>query len=387
MANSPNPFLKFFTSLRLTVVLLVTSLVLVFVATLAQVNLGIYGVQEMFFKSFLVWVEIPNLGFSLPVFPGGYLIGGFLMINLVTSHAYRFRLTWKKAGIQLTHFGLIVLLVGELITGILQEDFSLRLEEGETRNYSESFRRNEIVLIDKSDPTFDDVVAIPEAHLDDSDPIQHGQLPFRVVTRAHYPNANLTMLDTLPAGTPGVVANLSDEGIGPRLALLPAPFTYNDEERNLPAAFVELVGTDGSLGTWLLSPMLTQPQTFDYDGRTWEISFRFEREYKPFSLSLIELKHDIYPGSTIPKNFSSLVRLQTEDGSEDRESLIFMNEPLRHEGYTFYQYQMDSANGFSVLQVVRNPARSLPYVACVLMSLGLLWQFTFHLTKFARRRS
>lgn len=389
MANFLNFLLKFFTSLRLTVVLLVMSLVLVLCATFAQVNLGIYGVQEMFFKSAIVWAELPDFGFSLPVFPGGYLIGGFLMVNLIASHVYRFRFTWKKAGIQLTHFGLIVLLLGELITGILQEDFSLRLEEGETRNYSESFRRNEVVLIDKSDPDFDSVVAIPEAHIADSDPIQHGQLPFRVIPRAHYPNSNLSMLDGLPEGTstPGVVANLSDQGIGPRLALLPAPITYNDEERNLPAAFVELVGTEGSLGTWLLSPMLTQPQTFDYDDRTWEISFRFEREYKPFSLSLIELKHDIYPGSNIPKNFSSLVRLQTADGSEDRESLIFMNEPLRHEGYTFYQYQMDSANGFSVLQVVRNPARALPYIACVLMSLGLLFQFIFHLIKFASRRS
>ena len=389
MAKNPHPILSFFTSLRLTVVLLVMSLVLVFCATIAQVNLGIYGVQEKFFRSFVVWSEIPNTRLSFPVFPGGYLIGGFLMINLITSHVYRFKLTWQKAGIQLTHFGIIVLLVGELVTGLLQEDFSLRLEEGETRNYSESFRRNEVVIVDASDPDYDNVVAIPESLISDQETIQTGDLPFQVVSRGYYPNSNLTMLDSLPQGaqSPGVVANPSDQGIGPRLALLPAPITYNDQERNLPTAFVELIGTEGSLGTWMLSPMLNQPQTFEYDGRSWRIAFRFEREYKPFSLSLVELKHDIYPGSNIPKNFSSLVRLKTEDGSEDRESLIYMNHPLRHQGFTFYQYQMDSANGFSVLQVVRNPARALPYVACVLMSAGLLWQFIYHLTKFARRRS
>lgn len=389
MANSKNPLLKFFTSLRLTVVLLVMSLVLVFCATLAQVNLGIYGVQEKFFRAFLVWADLPESSISFPVFPGGYVIGGLLMINLIASHVYRFRLTWKKAGIQLTHFGLIVLLVGELVTGLLQEDFSLRLEEGETRNYSESFRRNEVVLIDTSNSEYDEVIAIPEAFLSQHERIEHEKLPFQLLPRGYHPNANLSMLNSLPNGeqTPGVTANLSDQGIGPRLALLPAPITYNDEERNLPAAFIEVVSPTGSLGTWLLSPMLTQPQTFEYEGRTWKIGFRFEREYKPFSLSLIELKHDIYPGSNIPKNFSSLVRLQTEDGTEDRESLIYMNHPLRHQGFTFYQYQMDSANGFSVLQVVRNPARALPYIACILMSAGLLWQFTFHLTKFARRRS
>ena len=126
MAKFSHPLLSFFTSLRLTVVLLVMSLVLVFCATIAQVNLGIYGVQEKFFRSFLVWAEFPNTKLSFPVFPGGYLIGGFLMVNLIASHVYRFKLTWTKAGIQLTHFGLIVLLVGELVTGLLQEDFSLR---------------------------------------------------------------------------------------------------------------------------------------------------------------------------------------------------------------------------------------------------------------------
>jgi hypothetical protein len=388
MATKIHPILKFFTSLRLTVVLLVMSLVLIFVATLAQVNLGIYGVLGKFFRTFLVWAEFPNSQFSFPVFPGGYLIGGLLLINLITSHAYRFKLKWSKAGIQLTHFGLIVLLVGELVSGLLQEDFSLRLDEGATRNYSESFRRNEVVIIDTTDPEHDDVVAIPESFVVDQETVQHGKLPFRVVPKGYYPNANLTMLNSLPNGlsSPGVVANIADQGIGPRLAVLPAPITYNDQERNLPVAFIELIGTDGTLGTWLLSPMLTQAQTFEHAGRTWRIGFRFEREYKPFSLTLIELRHDIYPGSNIPKNFSSQVRLQSTDGSEDREALIFMNEPLRHEGFTFYQYQMDSANGFSVLQVVRNPARSLPYIACALMTLGLLWQFLFHLTKFARRQ-
>ena len=64
-----------------------------------------------------------------------------------------------------------------------------------------------------------------------------------------------------------------------------------------------------------------------------------------------------------------------------------MNNPLRYQGYTFYQYQMDSANGFSVLQVVRNPGRALPYIACILMTIGLLWQFLAHLGRFLNRRS
>src|SRR5688500_5305336 len=129
MNDTVRQFRNFFVSLKLTVVLLVLSIVLIFVATLDQVNLGIWAVQEKYFRSFFVlWraVEVP-----IPVFPGGYLIGGLLLINLVSAHVYRFKLTWRKAGIFLTHIGLILLLVGELLTGLLQEEFQMRLVEGE----------------------------------------------------------------------------------------------------------------------------------------------------------------------------------------------------------------------------------------------------------------
>ena len=389
MNDLTKAFVDFFSSLRLTVVLLALSMVLVFVATLAQVELGIYGVQEKFFRSFFVLTNFPGSQVPIPVFPGGYLVGGFLMINLLAAHFARFKFTWKKAGIHFTHIGLIVLLVGELAIGILQEDFSLRLGEGESRGYSESFRRNEIVVIDKSQPDFDEVVSIPESMIANLEPVQNGKLPFRVVPRGYYPNANIGMLNSLPEGVDAsaLAPNPSSQGIGPRLGISPLPISYHDEERNLPTALVDLVGAEGSIGTWLVSPMLVAPQSFTYEGKEWQIAFRFEREYKPFTVELKELKHDVYPGSNIPKNFSSLVQVRANDGSEDRESLIYMNHPLRYQGYTFYQYQMDSANGFSVLQVVRNPGRALPYIACVLMTIGLLWQFIAHLGKFANRRS
>lgn len=388
MNDLTKAFVQFFSSLRLTVVLLALSMVLVFVATLAQVEIGIYGVQEKFFRSFFVLAKFPGTDIPFPIMPGGYLVGGFLMINLVSAHLTRFKLSWSKVGIHLTHIGLMVLLLGEFVIGIVQEDFSLRLQEQQTLAYSESFRRNEIALVNKTDALEDEVISIPESFLTKRTPVQHGSMPFQVITRAYYPNANIGLLSSLPEGidATAMAPNFSTRGIGPRLGISPLPYTYNDQERNLPTAIVELLGTRGSVGTWLVSPMLVAPQPFEYEGESWEIAFRFEREYKPFSVELIELRHDEYAGSNIPKNFSSLVTVRAIDGSEERESLIYMNHPLRYHGFTFYQYQMDSANGFSVLQVVRNPARWLPYVACILITLGLLWQFTYHLGRFAQRR-
>ena len=101
----------FFVSLKLTVALLVLGMLLVFAATLDQTNLGIWGIQQKWFRTFVVFQDVR--GVALPVYPGGYLIGGLLLLNLLGAHLDRFKFTWRKAGIFLTHAGLILLLVGE----------------------------------------------------------------------------------------------------------------------------------------------------------------------------------------------------------------------------------------------------------------------------------
>jgi cytochrome c biogenesis protein ResB len=132
--------------------------------------------------------------------------------------------------------------------------------------------------------------------------------------------------------------------------------------------------------------MLVQPQTFDYAGRTWRLAMRFERAYKPYSLTLLKFSHDRYIGTEIPKNFASKVRLHSEDGSTDREVLIYMNNPLRYDGLTFYQAGFDNNDTTTVLQVVKNPSWILPYIACIMMGVGLLIQFGIHLFAFVAKR-
>lgn len=380
-----NPFVRslrnFFVSLTLTVVLLALSLLLVFASTLAQVDLGIYAVQEEFYRS---WIAIWHVGGLFVPLPGGYLVGGLLLVNLVSAHIYRLKFEWRKAGIQLTHAGIIVLLIGELLTGLWQEDFQMAINEGDAKNYSESFRLYELAVIDTTDPKFDDVVAIPDTHLARGELVQHPKLPFRVVTKAFFANSALARRD---ASTPANAAiPVASQGIGPNVAITPLPLTYKMNENNVPAAIVELVGAEGSLGTWLVSPNLGAPQTLNHAGRTWSISLRVARAYKPFSLQLLKVTHDIYVGTDLPRNFSSRIKLTTPDGRDDREVLIYMNNPLRYGGYTFYQYQMDSAKGLTVLQVVRNPSWLLPYIACIMMSLGLLLQFGLSLRAFIAKR-
>src|ERR1022692_5216775 len=90
--------INFFTSLRLTVVCLALGLVLVFFGTLAQVDLGLYKAQNEFFRSFLIYWGPKGADWKIPVFPGGYLIGGLLLINLIAAHYSRFGFRKDKFG-------------------------------------------------------------------------------------------------------------------------------------------------------------------------------------------------------------------------------------------------------------------------------------------------
>jgi hypothetical protein len=368
-------------SLKLTVLLIVFAIVLILAATIDQVNLGIWAVQEKYFYSFVVFWKAGNV--SLAIFPGGYTIGGLLLLNLLAAHFYRFKFTWRKVGIWLAHAGLILLLVGQLLTGLWQDEFQLRIDQGQSKNYAESYRNVELAITDTSNPKFDEVVAIPERPLSRLETIQHPKLPFRVAVKTYFPNATLQMRGPMQGPDPSGQAN---QGVGPTVMATRQPLTYKQDERNIPCAYVELTGPDGPLGTWLVSPLLDEPQRFSFAGKEWKLALRFVRSYQPYTLTLLKFSHDKYAGTDIPKNFSSRIRLTTPDGRDDREVLIYMNNPLRYAGLTFYQAGFENNDQTTVLQVVRNPSWLIPYIACVTMTLGLLIQFGIHLTGFIARR-
>lgn len=379
------PFLSsvlgLFTSLRFTVVLIVLSIVLVVAATLDQVNLGLLAVQEKYLRTFIVFGRLPGTNIAVPLFPGGYVVGGLLLLNLVAAHVYRFRLSWRSAGLLLTHAGLILLLVGELLTGLWQRESSLQLREGETRRYTEDFNRHEIVFIDTSGEKTDRVISIPETLVAGRGAIQDPALPFQIRIADYLANAELQTRSQ----SPHAPASPATQGVGPRVAVQRLAPASKSDERNVPAAFLE-ISAGRSLGTWLVSPGLAEPQSFTHEGRKWQIAMRAKRYYAPFSVTLLKVTHDVYPGSEIPKNFASRVRVRSDDGRDDREVTIFMNNPLRYRGLTYYQHQMNKAEGFTGLQVVRNPSWVLPYVSSTMMGLGLVVQFGFHLIRFVRRR-
>lgn len=371
---------RFFSSLRLTVALLILGMVLVFMGTLAQVSMGLYRAQNEFFRSFFVYWGPPGASWRVPVFPGGYLLGSLMLVNLVAAHWRYFRPDWRKSGIVLIHAGLVLLLLGQFATDLLSVESTLHLREGEAKNYSEIDRRVELAITDVTDPEHDHVVTIPQRMLERGGPVEVPDLPFAVRILQFFPNA---MISSRPAGATN--APPASEGFGPQVQLTPLPHVTEMGKRDVPAAIVELVTPSGSLGTWVVSEYISQPQRVSVSGRTFTLQMRLQRIYKPWTIQLLDFRHDRYPGTEIPKNFSSLVLLTDPRNGTQREILIKMNYPLRYGGETYYQASYDPDDQGTVLQVVRNPSWLTPYVACTMVSLGLLLQFTIHLFRFSAR--
>jgi hypothetical protein len=408
---------KFFTSLRLTVVCLAFGIILIWIGTVAQADEGLYQAQARYFKQWLVW-GVTLWGHRIPVLlPGGYLLGVALITNLVAAHIKRFQWGWKKVGIHLTHAGVVIMLVGQLFTDQFSHETRMRFAEGETRNYSESGFDYELAFVSDLDPKNEQVVAIPAKLLAGGGELKNDKLPFTVRVKSFWPNSEPAFRAPMAANAPP----LADKGVAQHFDFKPMPETHKMDDKNVPTAVVELVGPQGSLGTWVtpgwsgdadmvasirrsfeqqagrdmggkIAGQLTEPQTVEAEGRKYTFSLRPARVYRPFAVTLLTTKNEYYAGSDIPKNFQSRVRIENPESRENREVDIFMNNPLRYAGLTFYQYQMgrDELNvnrGTSTLQVVRNPSWLAPYLGCIVVGIGMAYQFLFHLVGFIRKRT
>ncbi len=396
VASKPevSPVLRVFhalASLKVTVVLLGCAMLTVLWGTLAQVDFGIDTVVPNYFRSFLAWIPLKIILLrqvpwetQIP-FPGGWPWGALMLLNLGCAHALRFKLSIKRAGIWMIHSGLIVLMLGELVTGLAQVESRMVIEEGRTVGFLEDHRLSELVLVDTSDPATDHVAVVPENFLRKTGhTFENPGLPVKV--RAIDYMTNSSLLDELPAG----FDNRATKGIGLRYAVQKQKEISGVEKEqvaNVASAYVEFLDkTNGeSLGVWLVTEHL-KDQRVELGGKTYDLSLRSKRTYLPYSFHLTKFTHDVYEGTPTPKDFRSYVHIAEPASNTERDTEIYMNTPLRFRGKTFFQSgTLDPRFGRgTILQVVDNPGRLLPYIACSLVVLGMLVHFGIHLARFFR---
>jgi hypothetical protein len=377
------PFIKFFSSFELAISCMILGLILVFIGTLDQVNLGIHGAVEQYFYTFFVYWVIPGSKIAIPYFPGGYTIGLFLLVNLITALVVRFRYSWKKSGVLMVHIGVITLLVGELISSMMQVDSAMIIDEGTSSNFSEDRQVVELAVIDHSASTRTDrVYAFPHEMMETMQDCRHEELPFKIGFNQYMANSVIQRRDE---NTPSK-ALISNQGIGLNTFAQEIPKTGKMDDVNRTSAILTIFDDSGEvIGTWLAS-LGFPPQKFSFQGKDYSLEIRRKRYYYPFDIHLNDFSHDRYLGTNIPMNFSSEIELTHPERGEKREFLIYMNHPLRYNGLTFFQSGFANEDTTTILQVVSNPGRHLPYLSCALIFVGLTVQFLIGLISFAGRR-
>ncbi len=308
-----------------------------------------------------------------------------------------------RGGNVLIHAAVGLLMLGQFIFGDRQIEERMSLVEGQSTNVAFRTDETELAVIDTGDSTDDSVTAISGrliAARAGGEPISIDGLPFDIRVVSYFPNSTVVRVGP-------VAPNPATTGLGGRwLATERPPEGGASSRSNIASGYVQLTErtTGRDLGTFLVSQFLNdQGQIFmggqaddcdviEVEGRPWRLQLRFRREYKPYTVMLDDVRRLDYAASDTPRDYSSYVTFTDAASEATQKGRIWMNNPVRYRGETFYQSQysqVDLGGGkvgeMTGLQVVSNAGWLIPYVACVLAFWGMLVHFGGTFVRFADR--
>jgi len=345
---------------RIFVFTIVWMMILVFAGTIAQKDMGLFAAQNKFFSSWIIWL------WYFP-FPGGRLTMVIMTINLLFFFFNKSIWKLNKLGIVILHIGGILLLAGGGLTAIYSTEGNMVIDEGAFSDFVEDYHNMELTVINTSHKKIDSYTVFDQPLLKQGTILQHPHLNFKIEVLNFFKNCEPIRRDT----DPGV----HYKGMMKNFTLTERPVEKEDNW-NRPGIVFEISGTattiDGVYGLFLGQNI---PQSITVKELKYELVFRRQRTYLPFSIELIDFKKVLHPGTNMAKSYSSEVNL-IENGI-GKKKLIQMNEPLRHGGYTFYQasFMEGQLHETTVLAAVKNYGRMFPYISSIIMCIGLL----FHL--------
>jgi hypothetical protein len=380
-------------SMKLTVVLLCILAVLTYLGTIAQVDRGLFQAVKDYFES---WYVLHDTGVTLGEFtirvplPGAYPVMIVLFFNLLVGGLVRLKRTWRNAGILVTHIGMALLLVAGFVKMHWSYSGHVSLYESKETSTIVSFHDYELALIRKDAKT--------------------GVAHERVVPESALLGAKQGRIEVAGAGLPFKVElhhwfdNCEPRPKGPAFSV-PVPVVdgvylqslqlAKEREQNLAGCYATVTEPSGRTHEGILygqelRPMSNErsPFTFKVDGTTWGLDLRRVVWDLPFSVRLDRFSKEDHPGTNTPRDFSSYVTVR--EGGVDRPVHIYMNQPLRKDGYVFFQTSWGPQPGsamrgppwYSVFEVAKNPSDAWPKYASYVILLGLLVHFLTKLVRF-----
>ena len=388
--------LERFASLRITVILFLLSMVLVFWGTWAQEDSGTWTVVNKYFRAFYVWVpwrvvffnKLEDGATTIPIpFPGGLTLGCLMLVNLLAAHAVRFKLAWNRVGIIIIHVGIIIMMLSELFTYLYAVEGMIAIPLGKSSNQVFHSHQTELAVIRTVDAKKDEVVVVPANLLQTGAKVHDERLPFDVEVIEYMVNSKLINK-----------RDPANRGLAASEAALPVPEGAGagpNQKVDVPSIYVRLTRNGEDLGVWLFSVWYADTyynviQEITAGGKTYKITLRYKERPRDFSMHLTKFNQEFYPGTEKPKDYCSYIHLTDPTNGTNRDVEIYMNAPLTYRGETFYQAdvtndQKGNAVG-TVLQVVHNPSWVLPYLSCFVVGVGLLMHFGLTLYRFINRR-
>ena len=310
-----------------------------------------------------------------------------------------------RGGNVLIHIAVGMLMFGQFAFGDRQIEERLNLVEGQTSNMVCRTDEIELACIEVAEETEtkEDVTAISGRLLKaraGGEPIALEDLPFDIKVLEYLTNTSVTRVGPF-------AENRATAGLGTSwLAIGRPPEGGASSKSNVAAAYVQLVDRKNGkdLGVFLVPQYLNDRSqlfmeaegdicdTVDTASGPWRIQLRFRREYKPYEVRLDDVRRINYSASETPRDYSSFVTFTDEATGTEQPGRIWMNNPVRYRGETFFQSNYSkiqladgSMSEMTGLQVVENAGWLIPYVACVLAFWGMLAHFGGTFVRFADR--
>jgi len=339
---------------------LIWLMILLVVGTIAQKYIGLYRAQEMFFFSTILWLG------PVPL-PGGLTTMAFFTLSLLAKMLFASLWTPQKAGSLITHLGALLLLGGSLLTFIHAQEGNMVIAEGEQANYFSDYHQRELVI--ENQDTGAKIAAFAWESLDKGKPLSSPDIPslkIEIVKKCK----NCAIFPRQDAEDSPIRNAL--RGMAQRMDIAPQPLEKEDELNSSAIQFRLSGASPEKNGIHFSADFIDKSPWVEIDNKTYNIALRKARTYLPFSIQLLDFEKQVHPGTRTARSYQSEIILI--DGESEWRSLIRMNEPMRYKGYTFYQSSFIERGGeeATVLAVVKNAGRMFPYIASIVMCIGLL---------------
>ena len=330
---------------------------LVVIGTLEQRTIGLYQAQQKYFSSLFFWIG------PIPL-PSAYFTMVVVFFGLVCRLIAYPNWTKKNLGVNITHIGSILLLLGGFLTAEFSKEGSMSLREGTSADFFVDSHDLELAVVDTTSKSHDQVVTFQQGWLTPGTVITNPAFPFKIEVAAFYPNAEPSRR-AVPAGE-------DYHGFAKMFLINEKPLEKEDY-RNQAGLIFNISGAGSAVdGHYAIFESMTIPQELKTDHGEYTLEIRRTQTKLPFTLKLLEFNKLNYPSTDMAKGYRSFVELT--DGGITQKNLIQMNEPLRYKGYILFQSSFsESPDGkVSVFAVVKNMGAMFPYISSIIMCFGLL---------------